>query len=291
MTPPARLPLLVNPTAGRGRGLATVRGLAAALPLDPHVARDPQEFSALARRLVRAGAPRLLVAGGDGAVHAAIQVLAGTDCALGVVPTGRGNDLARALGIPLRARDAAEHALRARPRRIDLGGVGDRYFAGVAALGFDGEVARFVRERAGGAAGPGVYPYAVIRTLLHFAPVGFRIRHDGGTIEAAGMLAAAANSPCYGGGMRIAPGARLDDGMLDLIFVRAVGRLRLLRLFPRVYRGAHVGHPAVVALRTARLTVAADRELTVFGDGEPLAHVGDRGTEIVVHPSALWVAA
>jgi diacylglycerol kinase (ATP) len=285
------VPLLVNPAARGGRTLAQVRAAASNAPVEIRIARDIADFDGQVRRAVEDGTPRLLVAGGDGTLHAAIQLLAGTDCALGIVPSGRGNDLARSLGVPLDPAKAIEVAIGAVPRRIDLGTLGGRYFAGVAAVGFDGEVARFVQEHAALGAGPLAYPYAVLRTLLRFRPPHFRIEHDGGIEEGPGMLAAVANASCYGGGMRIAPSARLDDEMLDLVFVRAVGKLRLLRLFPRVYRGTHVGHPAVVVRRTRRAVIRLDRSSPIFGDGEPLAEAGPEGIEIGLRPAALRVAA
>lgn len=291
MTSSTTVPLLVNPAARGGSTLSSVRSAVSQYPLDVRISRDAADFDAQIRRTVSEGSRRLLVAGGDGSLHAAIQVLAGTDCVLGIVPAGRGNDLARALGIPLDPAKAIDVAIGAAPRRIDLGVFDGRYFAGVAAIGFDGEVARFVQERAALGRGPLVYPYAVVRTLLGFRPPRFRIEHDAGVEEGLGMMAAVANSPCYGGGMQIAPDACLDDGLLDLVFVRSVGKLRLLGLFPRVYRGTHVGHPAVVVRQTRRVVVRVDRPSPIFGDGEPLAEAGPQGAEIGVRPAALLVAA
>lgn len=286
-----RVPLLVNPAAGGGRA-AALASLFATLPgVRVCLATSADDFVLRIREAVGEGLKRLLVCGGDGSLHLAIQSLAGSDCALGIVPAGRGNDLARSLAVPLDPRAAAERALGTAPRRIDLGCLAGRFFACVAGVGFDGEVARFVREQARGPRGRLIYPYAVVRTLLSFSPPHFRIEHDGGIEEGPGMLAALANAPYYGGGMRIAPRAEIDDGRLDLVFVRSVSRLRLLFVFPRVYRGAHTTDPAVFTRRTTRAKIRLDRALTFFGDGEPLAPGGSGTTEIAIRPGVLWVAA
>lgn len=288
MNTPSRIPLLVNPAAGGGRARAVARRVGDLPGVVPQIARDAAELASLVRDELRAGTTRLLVAGGDGSVHVAIQLLAGTACALGIVPAGRGNDLARALGLPLAPLAAAQRAISAEPRSVDLGVAGDRLFAGVASLGLDAEVASLARERGGG---KWVYPYALVRALVRFRPPQFRIEHGADLIEGAGMLAAVANSPCYGGGMRIAPTAELADGLLDVVFVRSVSKIRLLSLFPRVYRGTHVSHPAVVVRRAVRVTIRVDRPLTWFADGEPLAAAGPAGTMIGVRPGALRVLA
>ncbi len=287
----APLPLLVNPRAGGGRAKA-LAGLLSSLPgVRVSLATSADDFLLKVREAVGEGRTRLLVCGGDGSLHLAIQILAGSDCALGIVPAGRGNDLARALAVPCDPRAAAERALRVAPRRIDLGCLSGRLFACVAGAGFDGEVARFARERARGPCGGLIYPYAVVRTLLTYSPPHFRIEHDGGIEEGPGTLAALANAPCYGGGMRIAPAAVLDDGRLDLVFVRRVSRLRLLLVFPRVYRGTHTSDPAFFTRRTTRARIHIDRPLTFFGDGEPLGPGGNGASEIEVRPGVLWVAA
>lgn len=286
---PARL--LFNVAAAKGRAADWLEKLRAEPGLEVLVPGTPQEMEAQARRAVDEGLERLLVAGGDGALHYAIQGLAGSDCALGIVPIGSGNDLARALGIEGNPLEAARRALMGAPRPIDLGRVGDRYFVGTIGLGFDGEVARFVNEMSGGPPGALAYPYALLCTLWRFKPPVLRVEHDGGAFEDHAMLAVLANSPFFGGGMRIAPDAELDDGLLDLVILERVAPIRLAAIFPRVYRGSHVKDPRVRYARSRRARFRADRALTFWADGEPVMSLEEEGAMVEVLPRSLLVIA
>jgi diacylglycerol kinase (ATP) len=289
--------LLVNPGGGRGRTgrhLERLRRLAAARALELVVSADVADLEAAGRRAAADGVDRLLVAGGDGTLHHALQGLAHRRCALGILPLGSGNDLAAALGIPRDLSAAFELALAGAARPIDLGRVAGRFFAGVAGVGFDSEVNRYA-NRIRRLRGPLIYLWAVLRTLRGFRAPTMRIEHGaargGGRFAGRAMFAAVANSGRYGGGMRIAPAARLDDGWLDLVIVREIPRRALLRVFPRVFRGGHVTHPAVELVRTRRLSVGLDRRLTAYGDGEPLVEIGAEPVVFEVAPAALRVVA
>ncbi len=289
--------LLVNPGGGRGRTgrhLERLRRLAAARGLEVVVSTGVGDLEAAGIRAAAEGLARLLVAGGDGTLHHALQGLAQSGCALAILPLGSGNDLAAALGIPRDLTAAFELALGGEPRAIDLGRVAGRSFAGVAGVGFDSEVNQYA-NRIRRLRGPLLYVWATLRTLRGFQPPAMRIEHgEPGAprvFEGRAMFAAVANSGRYGGGMRIAPGALLDDGLLDLVIVRAVPRLTLLRIFPRVFRGGHVGHPAVEVLRAKRVTMALDRPVTAYGDGEPLVEIGAQPVVFEVAPRALRVVA
>jgi len=269
---PAKLRVLVNPSAGRGAGakhLDRIRIFASRLEAGLVVSRRPIDLVEGARAAVRDGIERLLVFGGDGTMHLAAQGLAGSETALGVIPLGTGNDLARALGVPKKMERAIEVATRAPVRRIDLVRVGDLCCIGYAGVGFDSEVAGFA-NRIKKLRGPLVYVYALVRTLISFVPPAMRVVYDGGVFEGRVMFTVANNLPSFGGGMRIAPEAVIDDGLLDLVIVREIPKLTLLRIFPKVYSGRHVGHPACLAVQTRRVEITLDREMTLFGGGEPV---------------------
>ena len=283
------VPLLVNPRSGRGRAAAAVARVAARPEFETRPAATPEALADQARRAAAEGHERIVVAGGDGTVHHALRGLAGTGCALGILPAGTGNDLARALDLDLDVDRAADRALAGRPTAIDLGRVGGLPYAGVAAAGFDGEVLRFLRERVRRPAGPGIYAYAVLRTLLAYVPPQLSIEFEGGRFDGRAMLVGVANSPLFGGGMRIAPLASLTDGELDLIVVREMPRLRMAAVFPRVYRGSHLSHPAVQYTRVRSVRMRSRSPLTIHGDGEPLAGLGDEAVEITVEPRGLHV--
>jgi diacylglycerol kinase (ATP) len=271
---------LLNPAAGRWAAaarLARLRLLASAAGAGLVVSKSGEDVAVQARRAVEDGVSRLVVAGGDGTMHQAAQGLAGSACALGVVPLGTGNDLAGTLGVPAGLDAAVAHALAAPVRRIDLlhvgknGENGEKVSIGYAGVGFDSAVTRFANEEVKRLRGPLVYFYAVLHTLATFTPPTLRVEHDGGVFAGRAMFAVVANLPRFGGGMRIAPDARPDDGWLDLVIVHELSRLALLAVFPRVYRGTHVNHPAVEIHRTRRAAITLDRQMTLYGGGEPIA--------------------
>lgn len=264
---------LVNPAAGRGTGRAHVdriRVLASRHGAGLVVTRKVSDLWEQARRAADDGVERLLVAGGDGTMHLAIQGLAGSACALGVIPLGTGNDFAGTLAIPPDLEPAVERALTREIRSIDLLRVGETYSVSYAGVGFDSEVTRFANEGVKFLRGPLVYFYSVIHTLITFEPPRMRVVHDGGTFEGKVMFAVVNNLPRFGGGMRIAPDAKIDDGLLDLVIVKEVPKPVLLSIFPKVYTGKHVGHPAVQIVRTRRAEITIDRAMTMYGGGEPL---------------------
>jgi diacylglycerol kinase (ATP) len=290
----ADLRFLVNPAAGRGRGKAhldRIRVLASRHGAGLVVSRKVADLAEQARRAARDGVERLLVAGGDGTMHHAAQGLAGTDCALGVIPLGSGNDLAGTLGIPPDLEAAVERALKGEVRRIDLARVGETYCIGYAGVGFDSEVTRFANE-VKILRGPLIYFYAVIHTLVTFVPPRMKVVWDDGEFDGKVMFTVVNNLPRFGGGMRIAPGARIDDGLLDLVIVREVPKSLLLSIFPKVYNGQHVGHPAVTIVRTRRAEIAIDRAMTMYGGGEPLRPIeAEEPVLVEVVPGGLCVIA
>jgi diacylglycerol kinase (ATP) len=285
---------LVNPASGRGTGKAhldRIRVLASRLGAGLVVSRKVSDLSEQARRAAEDGIERLLVAGGDGTMHHAAQGLAGTKCALGVIPLGSGNDLAGTLGIPPDLEVAVERARTGEVRRIDLLRVGETFSASYAGVGFDSEVTRFANEMKI-LRGPLIYFYSVIHTLITFVPPRMRVVYDGGAFEGKVMFTVVNNLPRFGGGMRIAPDAVIDDGLLDLVIVREVPKAVLLSIFPKVYSGRHVGHPAVTIVRTRRAEITIDRAMTMYGGGEPLRPIeAGEAVTVEVVPGGLRVVA
>jgi diacylglycerol kinase (ATP) len=274
---------LLNPAAGRGTGRAhldRIRVLASKLGAGLCVSRKVSDLAEQARKAAEDGVERLLVAGGDGTMHHAVQGLAGTSCALGVIPLGSGNDLAGTLGIPPDLDAAVDRAVKGEIRRIDLARAGETFCVGYAGVGFDSEVTRYANEMKI-LRGPLIYFYAVIHTLVTFVPPRMRVVYDGGEFDGRAMFAVVNNLPRFGGGMRIAPEARIDDGLLDLVIVKEIPKSTLLSVFPKVYGGKHVGHPAVTLVRTRRVEITIDRAMTMYGGGEPLLPMA-AGVPVVV---------
>ncbi|OON82254.1 diacylglycerol kinase [Streptomyces tsukubensis] len=275
----SEITLFVNPTAGRGRGARAAQPAArvfreAGFSVRTIVGEDPADAVRRVEKAVAEGTGALIAVGGDGLTGLALRAVAGTSTPLGVVAVGTGNDFGRTLGLPVRdpsaaARVAVAALTSARAREIDLGRVGDRWYGTVLASGFDSRVNdRGNRMRL--PVGRFKYDLAILAELAAFAPVPYRLRLDDGPVmETEATLVAVGNGTSYGGGMRICAGARLDDGLLDVTVVGPCSRTTLLKVFPKVYRGTHLGHPVVSVHRAAKVELTAPG-LTGFADGEPL---------------------
>lgn len=270
-----RVLLLSNPAAGGGRGTERARQAERQLRLSGATVLPVRtDGVGHARRLLSkplSEIDRVVACGGDGLVSEAAAALAGGELPLAIVPAGRGNDLARALALPLDVRAAAAVAVQGRVRRIDLGDTDGHVFCTVAACGLDAEVSRRARERRLPLPGPVTYLLELLRAVGRFPGFDVRVEHEGGVVEGRALVLAVANTATYGGGFRIAPDADVSDGLLDACLVRETGRLRALALFPSVYRGRHGERPEVVTFRTRRLEVTTRPALAVEADGEPLA--------------------
>jgi diacylglycerol kinase (ATP) len=291
---PEKLRFLANPAGGRGRvarRMAELERLAGRLGVPLLRSASAADLAAQARRAGDEGVERFLVAGGDGTVHWSLQGLAGTPCALAVLPMGSGNDMATVLGFRGAPGSMAEAALSAPIRDIDLGRIAGRWFGVVAGVGFDGEVNRYANATFRRWSGPAIYVISTLRVLATFQVPRMTLTMPEARFDGPAYFAAFANCPQYGGGMRIAPAARLDDGQLEIVIVRAASKLALLRMFPRVFSGRHVTHPAVQILRAPWAEVRFDRPFSAYGDGEELAPVPLAGERFECVPRAVRVVA
>ncbi len=278
--PPAqrtRIGVLINPASGAGRARKhsslVLRGLRSRgdhlLVIEGESAHDAE------RRLADAmtqGLDTLVAVGGDGTVHMALQAVVGTDTALGIVPLGTGNDAAASVGLAAnRPADAVATILAGHARTFDVGRVEAadgtiRHFLCVLSTGFDSSV----NERANAMtwpSGTALYVRAMLAELRTFRPLSYRTTLDGQELEGAGMVVSIGNGPSFGGGMQVCHGADLHDGELDLVWVHALSRFELLRVFPRIYTGSHLSHPAVET-RRVRSAVLASPGQVAYADGE-----------------------
>lgn len=278
--PPTRVAILANPMAGGGRGKRRAVEIQTALRDEGirapvHWTAAPGHAETLARHLGGEEADLIVVCGGDGTIHETVNGMDLGGPALAVAQAGRGNDLARVLGMPRDAAGFARVVATGRRRWIDLGqatGADDRRrrFCTVAALGFDAEVAR--RVLAGGPGGGSwVYLYGILRSLVSYRSRLVRVEGEFGALEERVFLAATANTSMYGGGVRIAPQAAVDDGLLTLCLVRPVSRLMVITLYRRVRAGLHIGHPAVAVRQGRSIRITSPEPIDLYADGEPLA--------------------
>ncbi|HEY6654570.1 MAG TPA: diacylglycerol kinase family protein [Solirubrobacterales bacterium] len=229
-----------------------------------------------------------VVMSGDGLVGQVGGILAETDATMGIIPGGRGNDLARVLGIPADPAGAVAVLADGNTKQIDVGEVNGRRFLCVASCGFDSDANRIANE-ARLVKGNLVYAYAAIRALIAWRPAKFTVVLDETkTIEFDGYSVAVGNSRAFGGGMFIAPHAELDDGMLDVVTVSDVSKLRYLKGLPRAFKGSHLENEEVAEHRAATVEISADRDFAVYADGE---HLTDLPATLGVLPAALRVIA
>lgn len=289
-----RVGLVVNPTAGGSRAIRIGRSVAADLRereipyVDLSGATGTQAVEQV-RAAVRADAvDRLVVVGGDGMVNLAVNALAGTGVPLVVIPAGTGNDAAAALGVPLGdPRRALDLMLTGTTHTVDAarvtGADGDQtWFVGVLAGGFDA----IVNERANAMRWPrgsAKYTLAAMRELPVFRPIPYRISIDGACYDDGAMLVAVANSTSYGGGMKVVPGAVIDDGLLDVLILGPLSTTTFLRVFPTVFSGGHITHPAVTVVQARHVELDAPG-IVAYADGE---RIGPMPRTVDVVPGAM----
>lgn len=283
----APLCLIVNPSAGggkAGRVLADVqRALEGhGLSVRSEPTRDLDHARELARTAALAG-ETVVCLSGDGMVGAVADVLREIpEALLGVLPGGRGNDLARVLGISADPVEACATIAGGFSRKLDLGEIGGHAFVGIASVGFDSDANRIANE-APSWLGQLVYAYGALRALFSWRSARFEIELDppGERHEFSAYTVGAANSRTYGGGMRAAPDAMLDDGLLDVMVLEHVSKLKFLtKILPRVFSGKHVQEPNVKVFRAREVSVKADRPFTMYADGDPIGELPLRARAI-----------
>ncbi len=282
--------LITNPTAGKGKGARTVdealpRLRDAGYVVRNLVGRDADEALDLARKCVADDVETLVVVGGDGMVHLALQAVADTETRLGLIPAGTGNDFARYFDIPRKdTRAATDVVIGGKERRVDLARIGSKYFGTVLAAGFDA----IVNERANDMTWPRGqmrYNLATVAELRTFRPIPYVVELDGEEHRFEAMTVAVGNGASFGGGLRITEGAVLDDGLLDVVIFRAMSRFELVRTYPKLFKGTHIHHPDYRHHRAKTIRIAAPG-ITAYADGE---RIGALPLTVEVAPLALRV--
>jgi len=286
--------VVVNPAAGNGRAVGVWERVAHALARSGVTAwksvttEGVGHARELARAAAKAGCDRVVAVGGDGTICEVANGVAHTATAVGIVPTGTGNDSGRNLGIPRWPLAAARLALTGPIRAIDLGeietGQGSTFFVNVAGFGFDAEVGGRVNGAPKRFGGTLPYVMGALQTLRHYRSPSMRIRFGDRTVERRVFLVAVANCASYAGGMRIAPDAVTDDGLFDVCVVSDLSRLAVLRLIPKLYSGGHRSHPAVELFRCGQVQAESSERVHCQADGEL---VGELPARFTIHPRGL----
>jgi YegS/Rv2252/BmrU family lipid kinase len=281
--------LIVNPSAGAGRAARLLPGVEAALRSHGLAFRVDRTTSIEhARELARAARDAGAVAaamGGDGLAGAVAGELQGGEGVMALLPGGRGNDLARKLGIGHDPVAAVDILAAGRERRIDVAEAGGRIYVGILSAGFDSEVNE-IANTTRLPLGTLVYAYGALRALWSWRPARWHVQVDGVEHTFSGYAVAVANSGVFGGGMWLVPDAELDDGMLDVAFTGHRPKGSYLRGLTKVFKGAHVHDDGFEIRRGREITFHADRAFTAYADGDPIV---DLPATVRVLPGALRV--
>ena len=288
--------IIINPMAGRSRadaGLArAVLASAVAdvnlIPAEVFLTERRGHARELAQAAVKRGVSRVIAWGGDGTVSEVASALAFSPVVLGIVPAGSGNGLAREFRIDRRPAEAIAQAIRAEPRAIDMGELDGHLFVNLAGIGFDAYVASAFDGESNRCRGFAVYAEITARALRSYRLAHYSITTGEGRRDVRAILVTVANSAQFGNGVRVAPGAQVDDGLLDLVVVTETARWRTVCQLPHLFTGTVGRVPSCSIDRIRQATIESDRPLLFHVDGEPV----QSGTCVRahVHPRALWVA-
>jgi len=278
-----RIVLILNPRSGRGQGRRRRSELEELLTAAAKEAGGTEwrivetqaagDATKLARQAVRDGVTVVAAVGGDGTLNEVVNGLVGRDpaesnVACGLIPLGTGNDFARCIGLGTDLKRSVDTLFSGAARPVDVGRAGDRWFLNIAGCGFDALVADRINRAGRRLRGTTAYIAAVCDCLRTLKPAQLTLTLDGQRLETSALMCSVANATSYGGGMLVAPDAKIDDGLFDICLIREASRLEFLLAFPRVFKGTHVTHPKVTMLRAATVHVESDPLLPVLIDGD-----------------------
>lgn len=301
MDSPDGILIIANPTSGKGRHPKLLEHVVEHLRADgADVEIVYTQARGDAQRLARvaaedaSGHPRCItVSGGDGTIQEVVNGLVplrktlGDDApTLGIIPSGRCNDLAHALKLPTDSRAVARVLLSGEPTAIDLGRINGRYFCTVATMGFDAAVSRYVDDMRMPLTGTLAYLYGAAITLLRYRPIEVKLTGDFGTHQGRVFLASTANTATYGGSIPIAPGASPTDGVFHLCIISHIPVISRLPMLCRATRGTHIHHPEVHLLETQTVKIETPTPQELWADGE---HIADTPATISIEPGAIRV--
>jgi YegS/Rv2252/BmrU family lipid kinase len=286
--------IIINPIAGGASpAVARRRAQFASAVVDAHgdpaevfMTERPGHARELAKAAVKRGVRLVMAWGGDGTINEVASALVFDEVPLGIIPAGSGNGLARELGVNPRPGRAIADALAAEPRPMDVGELDGHLFFNIAGIGLDAWVAkRFSTHHRRGRVG---YATITARALATYVPREYRITHEGETVGARAVVVTIANSAQFGNGARIAPGAKVDDGLLDLVVFEERSRLATLCRLPRLFNGTIPRIRGCTVRQIQRVTIDCEEPMPFHVDGEPI----QGGTQLIarVHPGALRVA-
>jgi len=279
-----RILVIVNPAAGGGKTLRLQPRIKRWLSESPHeflfvIPKSPEEMCQEILNAPAGGMEAILLLGGDGTVNDALPAIATTNLLLGFLPCGRGNDFARNTGLPMDLKESCGLPSSPSVYQSDLPTINGKPFIGIAYVGFDAEVNGLANEGKGFFNGTLGYTVCVLRALKNFKPFEIEMTIDDHSLRERVMMVSVANGPYYGGGMKIAPQATMNDGNLDICIVKEISKWELLRQFPKVFNGTHISHPKIIMTSGRSIKIISDKSREIFADGE---HVGRLPAECMI---------
>jgi diacylglycerol kinase (ATP) len=266
--------IFINPTSAGGKAIASRDEMTSELDRlgvehDIHITSSLKDLIETTEKGLGSDYSNFIAVGGDGTLHHMINVLAGSNKNLGLIPMGSGNDIAINLGIPADIKECCKIISQQNIKKLDLGLINDKhYYLCIAGSGFDSEVNDLANNTRYPIKGPSKYTYSVYKTLITFSSKEFAVTVNGDRQDIQGMMIACANLPSYGGGMKIAPDASPSDGLFDVCIIKKMSKIHFIKVFPKVFEGKHTDDTCVEIFRTKELRLDSNYDFSVFADGE-----------------------
>jgi len=266
--------IFINPASAGGKAIASREEISSELDslgveYTIHITTSVEDLVSTTKKKLDSDFLNFVAVGGDGTLHHMVNVLAGSNKNLGIIPMGSGNDIASNLGIPYDIKKCCKIIKQQNVKQLDLGLINDSsYYLCIAGSGFDSEVNDLANNTKYPIKGPSKYTYSVYKTLLTFHSKEFTVTCNGSKRKIYGMMIASANLPSYGGGMKIAPDASSTDGLLDVCIIKKMSKMHFIKVFPKVFEGKHTDDPNVEIFRTKEMKLESNYKFSVFADGE-----------------------
>ncbi|MCK5566592.1 MAG: diacylglycerol kinase family lipid kinase [Actinomycetia bacterium] len=266
--------IFINPASAGGKAIASRDEIASELDslgieYTIHITASLEDLVRTIKEKLDSDYSNFIAVGGDGTLHHMVNVLAGSNKNLGIIPMGSGNDIAVNLGIPSDIKKCCKIIKEQNVKKLDLGLINDSfYYLCIAGSGFDSEVNDLANNTKYPIKGPSKYTYSVYKTLLTFQSKEFTVTCNGSKRKIYGMMIACANLPSYGGGMKITPDASPSDGLFDICIIKKMSKIHFIKVFPKVFEGKHIDDPNVEIFRTKEMKLESNYDFSVFADGE-----------------------
>jgi diacylglycerol kinase (ATP) len=243
-------------------------------PYELYISKSSRDIVDTAKRYADKGFKNFIGIGGDGTLHYIANAIAGTDCNLGIIPMGSGNDISRNLDISHDIKESIRVISKKKVKRLDLGLINDKYYyICIAGSGFNSEVNKLANETRLPIKGSSKYKYAVYKTLMTYKAKNFHMIFNDLNIDMKVMMMVVSNMPVYGGGMNISPDASPYDDLFDICIIKEMTKMHFIKSFPGVFKGTHINDPFVDTFKTKKIEISSDYDFSVYADGDYICNL------------------